>query len=77
MHLTKRETLEAAYLEAKRDGGTPGADGQTFDRIEEKGRADCLAAVAEELRAGTYRSQPYRRRELPKEGGKVRVVSIP
>jgi RNA-directed DNA polymerase len=77
VHLTKRETLEAAYLEAKRNGGAPGVDGQTFERIEEAGRAEFLVAVAEELRAGTYRPQPYRRREIPKEGGKVRVISIP
>ena len=33
--------------------------------------------LAAELRAGTYRPRPYRRREIPKEGGKVRVISIP
>jgi RNA-directed DNA polymerase len=77
VHLTKRETLEAAYLEAKRNGGAPGTDGETFERIEEAGRAAFLAEVAEEMRAGTYRPQPYRRREIPKEGGKVRVISIP
>jgi RNA-directed DNA polymerase len=30
-----------------------------------------------ELRAGTYRPRPYRRREIPKDGGKVRIISIP
>lgn len=29
------------------------------------------------MRADTYRPRPYRRREIPKEGGKVRVISIP
>lgn len=77
VHLTKRETLEAAYLEAKRNSGAPGADGQTFEGIEEAGRAEFLSTLAEELRAGTYRPQPYRRKEIPKEGGKVRVISIP
>ena len=30
MHLTKLDTLEAAYLEAKRNGGAPGSDGETY-----------------------------------------------
>jgi RNA-directed DNA polymerase len=77
VHLVKIETLEAAYLEAKRNGGAPGFDGETFKAIEERGRAGFLAELAAELRAGTYSPRPYRRREIPKEGGKVRVISIP
>jgi RNA-directed DNA polymerase len=77
VHLVKIETLEAAYLEAKRNGGAPGLDGETFKAIEERGRAGFLAELAAELRAGTYSPRPYRRREIPKEGGKVRVISIP
>ena len=38
VHLTKLETLEAAYLEARRNGGAPGADGVKFADIESKGR---------------------------------------
>jgi len=30
VHLVKAETIEAAYLEAKRNGGAPGSDGETF-----------------------------------------------
>jgi RNA-directed DNA polymerase len=77
VHLVKIETLEAAYLEAKRNGGAPGSDGETFKSIEERGRAGFLTELAAELRAETYRPRPYRRREIPKEGGKVRVISIP
>jgi len=77
VHLVKLETLESAYLEAKRNGGAPGSDGETFRAIEERGRAGFLTELAAELRAGTYRPRPYRRREIPKEGGKVRVISIP
>lgn len=77
VHLVKAETLETAYLEAKRNSGAPGADGETFTAIEERGRAGFLAELAAELRAGTYSPRPYRRREIPKEGGKVRVISIP
>ena len=77
MHLVKTETLETAYLEAKRNRGAPGSDGETFEAIEERGRAEFLTELAAELRTATYRPRPYRRREIPKDGGKVRVISIP
>ena len=77
VHLVKPDTLEAAYLEAKRNGGAPGNDGETFESIEVRGRGEFLAELAEELRTDAYRPRPYRRREIPKEGGKVRVISIP
>jgi RNA-directed DNA polymerase len=77
VHLVKLDTLEAAYLEAKRNRGAPGADGETFETIECRGRGEFLEGLAAELRDGTYRPRPYRRREIPKEGGKVRVISIP
>ena len=54
VHLVKIETLEAAYLEAKRNRGAPGSDGETFKAIEERGRAGFLTELAAELRAGTY-----------------------
>ena len=77
VHLVKLDTLEAAYLEAKSNDGAPGSDGETFEAIEAHGRKLLLEQLAAELRAGTYRPKPYRRREIPKEGGKVRVISIP
>jgi RNA-directed DNA polymerase len=77
VHLMKLDTLEAAYLEAKRNGGAPGTDGETFESIEARGRGEFLAELVAELHADTYRPRPYRRREIPKEGGKVRVISIP
>ena len=77
VHVVKLDTLEAAYLEAKRNNGAPGSDGETFEGIEARGLGEFLGELAGELRAGTYRPRPYRRREIPKEGGKVRVISIP
>jgi RNA-directed DNA polymerase len=76
-HLVKLETLEAAYLEAKRNMGAPGADGVTFVSIEAVGRGEFLMGLARDLQQGTYRPTAYRRREIPKEGNKVRVISIP
>lgn len=77
MHLEKPSTLETAYLEAKRNGGAPGFDGETFEAIEARGRREFLSELSAELRNDTYRPRPYRRREIPKDGGKVRVISIP
>jgi RNA-directed DNA polymerase len=77
VHIMKPDTLEAAYLEAKRNGGAPGSDDETFEAIEAQGRGEFLAKLAEELRMDAYHPRPYRRREIPKEGGKVRVISIP
>jgi RNA-directed DNA polymerase len=54
VHLTKLDTLEAAYLEAKRNGGAPGSDGETFAAIEARGRARLLEELSAELRDGTY-----------------------
>jgi RNA-directed DNA polymerase len=77
VHLEKLSTLETAYLEAKRNGGAPGSDGETFEAIEVRGRREFLTELSAELRSDVYRPRPYRRREIPKEGGKVRVISIP
>lgn len=77
VHIVKQTTLEAAYLEAKRQRGAPGSDGETFEQIDAAGRDEFLAELASELRSGTYRPRAYRRREIPKEGGRVRTISIP
>jgi len=77
VHLEKQSTLGEAYLEAKRNGGAPGSDHETFDAIEQRGRYKFLRELVEELRLGTYRPRAYRRRAIPKDGGKVRILSIP
>ncbi len=77
VHIVKRTTLEASYLGAKRQAGAPGSDEETFAQIEEAGREKFLEELAAELCNGTYRPRPYLRREIPKEGGRVRTISIP
>ena len=49
VHLVKLDTLEAAYLEAKRNGGAPGSDGETFEAIEERGCGELLTELAAAL----------------------------
>ena len=77
VHITKIETLEEAYRIAKRNGGAPGIDGQTFKDIETAGRAAFLAEVREDLVTGRYKPKPNRRVEIPKGNGKLRTLQIP
>jgi group II intron reverse transcriptase/maturase len=77
VHVAKIETLEEAYRIAKRNGGAPGIDGQSFPDIESAGRAAFLTAVREDLVTGRYKPKPNRRVEIPKGNGKIRTLQIP
>src|SRR5213593_3528391 len=77
VHVAKLETLRAAYDLAKRKNGAPGMDGVTFEAIEAAGREAFLAELRDALVARTYRPLRNRRVEIPKDGGKVRVLGIP
>ncbi len=77
VHITKFETLEEAYRAARRNGGAPGIDGQTFADIEQTGRANFLMAIREDLETDRYRPTPNRRVEIPKGNGKFRTLQIP
>jgi len=45
VHVTKLDTLREAYRLAELNGGAPGADGVTFERIEQGGLDDYLLAI--------------------------------
>ena len=77
VHVCKMETLREAYQMARKNDGAPGIDGVMFEAIEESGAESFLGQIREELVANTYRPMRARRREIPKDGGKVRVLSIP
>jgi RNA-directed DNA polymerase len=77
VHVAKRETLRTAYDLAKRNNGAPGIDGVTFEAIERGGVEAFLAQLRDELVTRTYRPLRNRRVEIPKRGGKVRVLGIP
>ena len=57
VHITKMTTLEEAYRLAKRNGGAPGIDGESFADVEQGGVTQFLTKIQEELQAGTYRPQ--------------------
>ena len=77
VHVCKTETLRAAYEMAKQNDGAPGVDGVTFEAIEAQGVEALLEQLRDELTGRTYRPLPARKHEIPKDGGKVRVLSIP
>ncbi len=76
VHIVKVETLEASYLQAKQQQGSAGSDGVTFADIERAGRQQFLQELHDGLRDGTYRALPQRKVEIPKAGGKTRIISV-
>src|SRR6202040_4424320 len=77
VHVCKTETLQEAYQMAKSNDGAPGIDGVTFEAIEESGVESFLRQIRDELVTNAYRPMRARKKEIPKDGGKVRVLSIP
>ena len=77
VHVCKMETLQEAYLMAKKNRGAPGIDGVTFEDIEARGAQQYIEQIRDELTERTYVPLRARKKEIPKDGGKVRVLSIP
>src|SRR6266404_1519980 len=77
VHVCKMETLQEAYEMTKKNDGAPGIDGVTFEVIEESGTESFLQQIRNELIHNTYRPMRVRKKEIPKDGGKVRMLSIP
>src|SRR5512135_3276740 len=74
VHVCKMETLREAYTLAKKNNGAPGIDGVTFEAIEAQGVEKFLEQIRDELIERNYVPLRARRREIPKDGGKVRVL---
>ncbi|HET8532706.1 MAG TPA: group II intron reverse transcriptase/maturase [Methylomirabilota bacterium] len=74
-----RATLIVAWrrVRANRGSRSAGVDGQSAAYVEQVlGVERFLAELREELRSGSYRPLPVRKRMIPKRGGKLRRLGI-
>ena len=74
----RRDVLERAWGQVRRNRGAAGIDGVTLAEVERYGVERLLDELAAELESGSYRVQPSRRVWIPKPGqAEQRPLSIP
>lgn len=74
----REDVLAAAWQAVRRNGGTSGVDGETFEHIQKQGVDRWLGELAKPLRENTYRPQAVRQVLIPKkQPGKYRPLGIP
>jgi RNA-directed DNA polymerase len=74
--VVERDNLRKALAQVRRNKGAPGLDGMTVDDLAPYLR-DHWPAIRTQLLDGTYRPQPVKRVEIPKDGGGTRALGIP
>jgi RNA-directed DNA polymerase len=74
----RRDVLERAWDQVRRNRGAPGIDRQTIEDVERYGVSRMLDELAADLKAGSWRPLPTRRVFIPKPGTEEqRPLSIP
>jgi RNA-directed DNA polymerase len=74
----RRDVLQRAWGQVRRNNGAPGIDATTLTDVEEYGVSRLLDELEADLKAGAYRPLPARRVFIPKPGSsEQRPLSIP
>ena len=74
----REDFLSEAWRLARRNGGQPGVDGESFRDIEAYGVERWLGELSRDLREGTYAPKPVRQVLIPKkQPGRLRQLGIP
>jgi len=74
----RRDILERAWVNVRRNGGAAGIDRKTIADVQEYGVSRLLDELVADLKIGRWRPQPARRVFIPKPGsGELRPLSIP
>ncbi len=74
----RRDVLQRAWVQVRRNSGAAGIDGKTIADVEQYGVSRLLDELAVDLRDGRWRPLPARRVLIPKPGSRERrPLSIP
>ncbi len=74
----RADFLAEAWFRVRRNGGSAGVDGESFQDIELNGLERWLGELSQDLRDGTYTPEPVRQVLIPKkQPGQFRPLGIP